>query len=208
MKGKKDKAASKLQNVKAVKQMLDGTHKSQTKNTVGWSPVQDTAKREIGEKWIDDDGRTWEQKDGYRVKHGKLDFLREELYGTKICPSCNKPMKKRLDKKYYLMYEKCMDCSIAFETKLRVEGKWEEFQKNKIKANIDSFIKDVTVEKEEVKEALSKEKLEYVNSDGSLEYWDNPYKPEQVVQAIDEYYQKLKERLYVKNNIDIEEIGI
>jgi len=202
MQGKKSSASKKLRNVDAVKQMLDGTHKSQTKKSLGWVPKIDSRRREIGEKWIDEDGRTWEQKDGYRVKHGKLDWLREELYGNKTCPKCNNSMTKRLDKKYFGIYKMCMDCSIEFETQLRVEGKWEDFQKQKIKSNIDSFVKDVAVEKEDLKKTLGKEKLEYVNSDGSLEYWDNPYTSDQIHKAVDEYYEKLKERLYVNNDIE------
>ena len=37
--------SKKLQNVKAIKQMLDGTHKFQTKKTVGFSDADATAQK-------------------------------------------------------------------------------------------------------------------------------------------------------------------
>ena len=36
---------NKLQNIKAVQQMIDGTHKFQTKKTVGFSDAEATKKR-------------------------------------------------------------------------------------------------------------------------------------------------------------------
>ena len=38
-------AEDKLQNIKAVKQMMAGTHRSQTKKTHGYSDAKATAKR-------------------------------------------------------------------------------------------------------------------------------------------------------------------
>ena len=37
--------SKKLQNIKAVKQMLDGTHKFQTKKTIGFSDAKQKAKK-------------------------------------------------------------------------------------------------------------------------------------------------------------------
>ena len=52
---------NKLQNIKAVQQMMDGTHKFQTKKTVGFSDTDATQKRnerhEIGDTWEDVDAK-------------------------------------------------------------------------------------------------------------------------------------------------------
>ena len=51
--------SNKLQNIKAINQMLDGTHKFQTKKTVGFSDAQDAAKRserhDVGDVWEETD---------------------------------------------------------------------------------------------------------------------------------------------------------
>ena len=45
--------SNKLQNIKAVKQMLEGTHKFQTKKSIGFSDAKQKAeknqKREVGD---------------------------------------------------------------------------------------------------------------------------------------------------------------
>ena len=71
--------SKKLKNVKAVKEMVAGTHKSQTKTTVGLGVTTTIVKREVGDRWTDDSGNVWEQKKGYKVKLGKLSELRKNL---------------------------------------------------------------------------------------------------------------------------------
>ena len=58
--------AKKLQNIKAINQMLSGTHRSQNKTTVGYQSKEED--RNIGDKWIDNNGIQWEQKNGVRSK--------------------------------------------------------------------------------------------------------------------------------------------
>ena len=77
---------SKLKNIKAVKEMLDGKHKTQTKKTISFTDKV-FVKREVGETWTDDKGQKWEQRKGYKVKVGKLSKLRTEL---REFPNCNK----------------------------------------------------------------------------------------------------------------------
>ena len=79
--------SKKLKNVKAVSEMIAGTHKSQTKKTIGFSEVKSFIKREVGETWVDEDGNSWEQKKGYKVKLGKLSELRNDLNSF---PNCDK----------------------------------------------------------------------------------------------------------------------
>ena len=72
--------SKKLQNVKAVREMLEGTHKFQTKKTTGFSDADATSKKnerhEIGSVWEEKDptsGLTYivEQRDGFRVRKTK-----------------------------------------------------------------------------------------------------------------------------------------
>ena len=59
-----------------------------------------------------------------------------------FCKECNKVMNKRLDDKMWRLYGHCFDCQIKIENKLRIEGKYEEWEKEKIKQNKIAFIKD------------------------------------------------------------------
>ena len=67
----------------------------------------------------------------------------------------------------------CVDCVAEFETKLRIEGKWEEYERNKIKENIRSFIKDTEQQVQEEKERLDSgtTAIDVVNENlGALNY--------------------------------------
>ena len=124
---------SKLQNIKAIQQMLDGTHKSQTRKTISYALTKDAIeknkKREVGEKWIEK-GPTgfeyeWEQCDGFRVKkaaNSVLDEINEVFSFPQECPECNSNMheaEERLNKKMYFKFKKCFSCVLKEETKLR-----------------------------------------------------------------------------------------
>ena len=80
-------------------------------------------------------------------KHGdKIDRLSEILKEVRkpwFCPSCKKTMKKKLDNKFWRMMGHCFDCQVKIENKLRVEGKWEEYEKKKILENKKAYLKDL-----------------------------------------------------------------
>jgi hypothetical protein len=208
-KAKKQKvphANKKLQNVKAVQQMLEGTHRTQTKTVYGYEPGSEKKFRKIGETWIDEQGNQCTQREGYILKtsinHEVFQQLRDELKDTKICPQCGNEMTKKLDKKYFLWHGKCMDCVIEMETKLRIEGKYEEYEKNRIKANINAFMKDAMREKEFIKAALSKD-YEIVLESGEIEKWEGAkIDPDR----IEEEFKKFQKRIYTNYKLNPEEI--
>ena len=59
-----------------------------------------------------------------------------------FCPECNKVMKLRLDDKMYRLFNHCFDCQVKFENKLRIEGKYDEWEEKKVLNNQLSYIKD------------------------------------------------------------------
>jgi len=72
----------------------------------------------------------------------KMTELMQDVRMPLFCKECNKVMKKRLDDKMWRLYGHCFDCQIKIENKLRIEGKYEEWEKEKIKQNKIAFIKD------------------------------------------------------------------
>jgi hypothetical protein len=180
---------SKLKNTETIKKFLDGTHRSQTRTVTGWKAA-DKKKRAVGEIWTDENGYEWEQMDGYRIKHGKLDELRDFLYVPKTCPKCSNPMTKRLDKKYWNIHKMCSDCAILMETHLKCQGQYSDYEKEKMKQNAISWLKDAELDKEMIKEILTKNA--YVNEDGSFEKWSLPEPPEVMKQKIDEQFEQFK----------------
>ena len=187
--------SKKLKNVKAVREMIAGTHKTQTKTNVSFGEKKTFVKREVGDRWTDDDGTLWEQKKGYKVKLGKLSELRQNLNKFPNCKkeicTCTNP--KRNDIKMKTIHGMCFDCVIDMEHKLKIEGKYEEYEREKILANMKSWLKGAEVEKEALKTAL---KAKFVNEDGSIEEW-NEMSWDEVEKKIDNEFRLFKEN-YLK----------
>ena len=72
----------------------------------------------------------------------KMTEIMQDVRMPLFCKECNKIMKKKLDDKMWRLYGHCFDCEIKIENKLRIEGKYEEWEKEKIKQNKIAFIKD------------------------------------------------------------------
>lgn len=194
---------SKLNNVNAVKQILDGNHKMQTRQTFGFEAANKNIKREVGEKWEEVDPKTgityvWEQKQGYRVRHGNLDSVREairEMAMPSTCPNCGNAMSKPVqDKKMWNIHKMCFDCVIDMEAKLRYEGKFDEYARRMMYNNAVSWFKDADKEVEVIKEELTKTHTEYVNADGSMEKWEQVDRTKWL-DKIDNDYNNLKEQI-------------
>jgi hypothetical protein len=92
-----------------------------------------------------------------------------------FCPDCKVVMKKNLDDKMWRLFGHCFDCQIKIENKLRIEGKYEEWQERKIKENKISFLKDSI---QQIKEFKNQKAPEFYNQVGvnhpemEKEKWD------------------------------------
>jgi len=191
---------SKLKNIKAIKQMLEGKHKTQTKKTVSFDKKQ-TVKREVGDVWTDDKGQEWEQKKGYKVKAGKFQKLRREL---KKFPNCKEGCDSYLDpghadlkmKAYHGM---CLDCVVDMEHKLKLEGKYEEYEKKKMLANAEAWLRQAEFEKDVLKHSVQ---ANFINEDGSIEKWGG-LNEEEVIERIERGFEKFKKDFIDKLKEDL-----
>lgn len=160
---------AKLQNIKALKQMLDGNHRTQNRKTIGFSDATDKSKvRTVGEVWSETDINGyqfwWEQKEGYRVKtslHPSVaQSLREANEYLKSFPNCQKEtctckQPSRIDEKFRKMVGMCEDCLISFETKLKIRGEFNEYALKKMEANAAAFFDQADKEIEVLKREIS-----------------------------------------------------
>ena len=181
--------SKKLKNIRAVKEMLDGNHKTQTKRTVSFDG-KEVVRRGIGEKWIDDNGEEWEQKNGYKVKVGKFSKLREELNSFPNCSketcTCVEPSQADLKMKAY--HGKCLDCVVEMEHNLKLSGEYKEYERKKLLNNAESWLKEAEIEKEVLKASI---RTRFINEDGSIEEWDG-LSEDEIVSTIDEGFEKFK----------------
>ena len=211
--------AKKLQNIKAVQQMLDGTHKFQTKKTIGFSDADATAKRnerhEIGDVWEEADPVTGviyviEQRDGFRIRKSKntdvFQSVRDEIRSFPNCrkETCTCVQKNGtlhpLDEKMRKIHGMCFDCTIEMEHDLKKEGKYDEYEQNKIRENALAWLasaeRDVALLKQTYTQAI-----DFVsNTDGAKETWSAKMTAEEFEEKIQKEFDKFKEDFLKKIN--------
>ncbi len=186
----------KIDNINDVKQLLKGEHTSQTSIQTGYTgEPEEKITRKIGDRWKDEDGNEWEQKEGYTMKLGK--DWQQELHGYlntfQNCPKevCTCTMPKNIDNKMKTLHGMCLDCVTEMEHKIRLQGKWEEYQREKIKQNALSWLTEAEKDKNLIAEELSK--VDFVNEFGDIEKWDAGKKKEELLQKIEDEFQKFRE---------------
>jgi len=126
------------------------------------------------------EGDVWEDK----FKH---------LIGLPLtCPCCKKSMKSdELNKKMYSIHKMCLDCVVEMEAKLKIEGKFDEYQKNIVNSNKNASLEDF----EKALESWLEEKDTYVSEQGDIENWSGGDKTT--------IYKELKERIDEWKKVDI-----
>lgn len=186
----------KIDSIEDVKQLLKGEHTSQTAIQVGYDgEIEEKTTRKIGDRWKDSDGNEWEQKDGYSIKLGKEWQQELHKYLTTF-PNCRKEvctctMPKRVDEKMRMIHGMCLDCVTEMEHKIRLEGKWEEYEKSKLKENAISWLDEAEKDKNVIAEELSR--AEFVNSFGDVEKWDGNKTKEDLLNKIEEEFKRFRE---------------
>ena len=211
--------SKKLQNIKAVQQMLDGTHKFQTKKTVGFSDADSTAKRnerhEIGDVWEEADPISGviyviEQRDGFRIRKSKntdvLQSVRDEI---RSFPNCRKETctciqqngkLHPLDEKMRKIHGMCFDCTIEMEHELKKEGKYEEYERKRVYDNAIAWLQSAERDVELLKQTYTTA-IDFVsNTDGATETWSAKMTAEEFQEKIQSQFDKFKEDFLKKLN--------
>ena len=201
--------SKKLQNIKAVKQMLDGTHKFQTKKTIGFTDAKQKAeknkKRKVGDIWEEKIGTTTyliEQMNGFRVKKPKNSVASEVREYLNSYPNCQKKCCKtsfnHLDKKMQKIHGMCYDCVIDMEHELRITGKYKEYEQNKIKENALAWLKNAEEDVKHLKQVYTETQQYVTNADGLMETWDAQMTPEEFDKTVQTNFNSFKEK-FIEN---------
>ena len=196
--------SKKLKNIKAVSEMLEGKHKTQTKKTIAFDG-KEVVRREVGELWTDTKGQEWEQRKGYKVKVGKLAKLREELKGF---PNCRKDVctctdAGQADLKMKAYHGMCLDCVVEMEHTMKLVGEYDEYERKRLLNNAEAWLTNAEVEKEVLKSTI---KAAFVNEDGSIEEWSGGSE-EDVIAKIDNGFEKFKTEFIDKLKLNITDAG-
>lgn len=121
-----------------------------------------------GDIWTDQ-GKTWTIKDGIKMSISSKDDLRSDLLLPLCCPECGQSMHLQLDEKMWYIHRACFDCVVKFETKLRLHGLYEEYERKMVNGNIVSTLRDLKHEMQEF--LVQKEADVFITEDGQVEEW-------------------------------------
>ena len=133
-------------------------------------------KRKVGEKWTDENGKSWEQTDGGRIEFSELGDIMAETraYLDKLnsCKSDNCKTIKigRVDKKLISKTGYCLHCLTIREAQIKYDGLCKEYEDYKIYSNMIAYGNDVVSQFQQAYND-AKQTYEVVQEDGTIEKW-------------------------------------
>ena len=206
--------SKKLQNIKAVQQMLDGSHKFQTKKTTGFSDAklvaQKNERHEVGDTWEETDstGNVFviEQKDGFRIRKTKNSEIFQELRDNlKSFPNCRKetctcPGTHPIDKKMQVIHKMCFDCVLEMEHELKKAGTFNEYEHNKVRENALAWLADAERDVAMLKQTYTQAAKFVTNSEGEIETWAAKMSPDEFDQTVQAQFDIFKENFLKRLN--------
>lgn len=155
----------KSKDVERMRNLVTGKYGNKTTISVGYEKAH--VVRNEGDVW-EEDGRSWTITNGVKTNITKLDGARKKATLPLFCPSCTKLMKHKFDKGFYHAHGKCYSCVVEFETKLRLEGKWEDYERKNQLLDIANLEEEFTAFMEAQLTALDDT---YVSEQGDVEQW-------------------------------------
>ena len=133
-------------------------------------------KRKVGEKWTDENGKSWEQLEAGAIQTSELGDtmadVRAYLAKLHTCKGegCKTIKLSRHDKKLVSKTGYCLACLVKKESQIKIDGLWEAYEDYKIYSNMIAHGKDVIAQ---FKQAYNdaKQTYEVVQEDGTIEKW-------------------------------------
>ncbi len=172
----------KRKDVERLRNLVTGKYGNKTTIGVGYKKAAEFY--EEGDIW-EEDGRKWTIKKGIKQNITKLDSAKKAHVMPLLCPECNRIMNHSNHKAFYQIHKKCHDCVTNMETKMMIEGDYDEYTRKIKNDEIDNKIKDFKVWiSEKVKENNT-----FVTEQGDVERWigkvDQDKVDEHVISVID-----------------------
>lgn len=140
-----------------------------------------------GDIW-EENGKKWTIKNGIKQSISKLQDIKSIIALPLSCPSCSQPMKASVaNKKMYSIHGKCVNCVAEMETKIKLDGNWQEYKSNMMNLNKNSSLEDF----EMALESWVKQNDTFVTENGEVEDWGQTDKSK-IYKEIKSNIEKLK----------------
>jgi len=188
----------KRKDVERMRNLIKGKSGESAETQVGYTSKKVSYKE--GDIW-EENGKKWIIKDGIKQTYTKLDKIKKEAILPLFCPNCGSLMKKRLDAKMYKIHKTCFDCVVEMEHKLRIEGKYEEYERNIIANNAESYLDDL---EQYLLEAINTSNDQYVSEKGEIERWKGGINKDEFLDQVKTNLAKSRKQVdnYKQNKTD------
>ncbi len=133
--------------------------------------------------------------EGKKQKHGDIKSPLTDIMAKArmpwFCPKCDSIMKKRLDRKMWMLFNHCFECQIQEEHEMRVNGTFESYEKKRFFQNRKSAILE---QKADIKNWLDMgdmEVVEPVNIDTGFVHVEKYERPQSLIDEANEALEQL-----------------
>jgi hypothetical protein len=179
-------------DVQRMRNIMTKDYGAKTSVQVGYN--KDHIEYKEGDVW-EVDGKSWTIKNGLKQTVTRFDKLKQLVAMPLCCPKCKVPMQDhRPNKLMYSIHQICFDCVIKHETKLKLAGEYEKYERNIINQGVQYHIKEMEGVLLELLMDQSDES--FVTEAGDIETWKGKgIDINKTTQEIQEYIQKLKDAI-------------
>jgi hypothetical protein len=168
-----------------MRNIITGNAGDRTQIQTGYEKIIEH--RKDGDIW-EEDGKKWTIKNGIKQSITKFDRLKQLSHYPVSCPNCKKAFKLNdVNKKMYSIHKMCLDCVAEMETRIKLEGNWQEYESNIKNANKDASLKDF----EAIIDSWMNENSSFVAENGDIESWSRVDKTK-IYEEIKTNIQKFK----------------
>jgi transcription elongation factor Elf1 len=175
-------------DLQRMRNIISGNTANSTRIQTGYTKKH--IERSEGDIW-EENGKTWTINNGLKQTVTKHDKLRELVKMPFKCPECERAMKaNKLNKKMWVIHKKCFNCVIEYETTLKATGQYEEYAKNIMNANKNTFADDYEAA---VKEYETAQPDTYVSEAGDIENWVGGKANPEIIKALKANIKQLRE---------------
>lgn len=183
------KSEVKAKDLRRIQNIYEGKLNAKSNIQIGYQ--KEKQEHSEGDVWKEN-GKKWTIRNGIKQTISNLDKVKKEIITPFQCPSCNRPMKKRLDKKFYNLHRRCFDCVVEIENDIRKKGLWEVYQKNIMKSNILEALQDF---KAELYDVINTSNSSYVTEGGEIENWTGGLDKEKAKEQVDTYIETITKKI-------------
>jgi len=174
-------------DVNRMRNLITGDVTAKTGIQTGYEKQQQDYKE--GDIW-EERGKRWTIKNGIKQTVTKFDSIKKLAQLPLSCPECNKPMHTTsLNKKMYAIHQKCFECVVLMETRLKAEGKYEEYEKQLLNGNKNSLLDDLS----QAIDDWMNQSDSFISENGEVESWSKGQNMDDVYKDAKDLIEKGKE---------------